>query len=184
MASKNKPTLEMARLAYLDGSTAPNDIARQHGLSVTAFRQYLVRQNCIKPEHTNKNKRKVNNALQAIAEVERAEVILPKATQALLSDFTSKAETFKGKGLDFGIEALNLLQKALKNIDSRDLEQVVFIKDLANAAKLLSDMLGVYPKAPTIAIQNNQNVLNQVQGKGEGKKRDLNVIVEVVNDNK
>ena len=184
MISKDKANLELARSEYLKGTTPPNDIARAYGLKPLNFRAYLRDKGEIKPEHTNKNKRKVNNALQAIAEVERAEVILPKATQALLSDFTSKAETFKGKGLDFGIEALNLLQKALKGIDSNDLEQVVVIKDLANAAKLLSDMLGVYPKAPTIAIQNNQNVLNQVQGKGEGKKRDLNVIVEVVNDNK
>lgn len=184
MISKNKETLELARSEYLKSATPINDIARAYSLNPASLRAYLHARNEVKPEHTNKNKRKVNNALQAIAEVENAEVILPKATQALLSDFTSKAETFKGKGLDFGIEALNLLQKALKNIDSRDLEQVVVIKDLANAAKFLSDMLGVYPKAPTIAIQNNQNVLNQVQGKEQSKKRDLNVIVEVVNDNK
>ncbi len=163
----DKELVETARLEYIKGKGAPNDVARMFGLNERAFRKYLMRRGDIKPQHRNKSALNVERALQVIKEVQQTEVILPKNTQKLVNDFLGKVEQYKGKGLDFAMNALDVLNSALNLIDRNNLDEVVKIERLANAAKILSDMLGAYPKAPTIAIQNNlQQNVNQQQSKG------------------
>lgn len=161
--SKDKALLEKARLDYLGSILPPNDIAKQHGLKPANFRNYLIHNGEIKPEHTNKKKRLMANALQAIDEVQKAEIVIP----AVMSDFQGKADKIKGEGLDFAENALNALNTMLKNIDKTDIENAPKIETLTKAFKSLVEVLGLYPKAPTIAIQNNlqQNLQTQTQGK-------------------
>ena len=67
-------------------------------------------------------------------------------------------------------------------INPHDLDEVLKIERLAATAKTLSDMLGVYPKAPTIAIQNNlQQNLNNNQQK-QNKDNALRVEIVEVDD--
>ncbi len=161
--SKDKDKLEMARVEYLKGILPPNDVARQFNLKPLNFRRYLSYKGEIKPEHTNKKTQLVKNALQAIDEVQKAEIVIP----AVISDFQGKADKIKGEGLDFAENALNALNTMLKNIDKTDIENAPKIETLTKAFKSLVEVLGLYPKAPTIAIQNNlqQNLQTQTQGK-------------------
>ena len=175
--SKNKPTLEMARVEYLKGTRGVNDVAREFGLDERGFRTYLRVRNELKPEHQNKNKRALQTALKAIELVQNSNIEIPRATQAVLRDFAVEYETYKGNGFDFAIKALDILTQALNVINPHDLDEVLKIERLAATAKTLSDMLGVYPKAPTIAIQNNlqQNVNNQ-----QKQNKDNALRVEIV----
>lgn len=176
--TKDKEKLEMARVEYIKSTKSPNDVAREFGLRERNFRNYLVYNNDIKPEHQNKSKHALQTALKAIELVQNSNIEIPRATQAVLRDFAVEYETYKGNGFDFAIKALDILTQALNVINPHDLDEVLKIERLAATAKTLSDMLGVYPKAPTIAIQNNlQQNLNQQK---QDKAKDNALRVEIV----
>lgn len=165
--SKKKAELEMARVEYIKGILPPNDVAKKYGLNERSFRNYLVAKNDIKPEHRNKKARLVENALQAIDKVQNAEVIIPAETRAIFDKFADGCQKFKCKGLDDAYDYLNDLKTASQSIDKSDPKQIPYLTEITRAFKNLCDSLGVYPKAPTIAIQNNlqQNLQTQTQGK-------------------
>ena len=180
--SKNKPTLEMARVEYLKSTRGVNEVAREFGLPERSLRAYLHARNEVKPEHQNKSKHALQTALKAIELVQNSNIEIPRATQAVLRDFAVEYETYKGNGFDFAIKALDILTQALNIINPHDLDEVLKIERLAATAKTLSDMLGVYPKAPTIAIQNNlQQNLNNNQQK-QSKDNALRVEIVEVDD--
>lgn len=174
--SKNVATLERARVEYVNGILPPNDVARQFNLKPANFRDYLVRNKCIKPEHTNAKKRLVENTLRAVKEVQNAEVIMPTETQVIFSEFQQDAELVKGKGLKFAISVFDKLNAAVKNIDETNLDEVLKLENFANAAKRISDYLGLYPKAPTIAIQNN--LQQNLQTQNTKKEQNLRLIFD------
>lgn len=175
--TKDKEKLETARIEYIKSTKALNDVAREFDLKPLNFRAYLRDRNEIKPEHQNKSKHALQTALKAIEVVQNSNIEIPRATQAVLRDFAVEYETYKGNGFDFAIKALDILTQALNVINPHDLDEVLKIERLAATAKTLSDMLGVYPKAPTIAIQNN---LQQNLNNNQKQDKDNALRVEIV----
>lgn len=175
--SKDKSILESARVEYIKSTKELTDVAREFGLNPVNLRAYLHARNEVKPEHQNKSKRALQTALKAIEVVQKSNIEIPRATQAVLRDFAVEYETYKGNGFDFAIKALDILTQALNVINPHDLDEVLKIERLAATAKTLSDMLGVYPKAPTIAIQNN---LQQNLNNNQKQNKDNALRVEIV----
>ena len=163
--SKDKEKLELAKAEYLKQNLKPNDIARMFGLPPANFRQYLINNGAIKAQHTNPKKLAIQRAVDAIVEVDK--VPMPPKMRDFFDNSLAKFENFKGNGIDHAIYAVGELNKALQDFDGSPKEKVALIAQAANAFKAYSDALGAYPKAPTIAIQNNlqQNLNQQKQSK-------------------
>ena len=91
--------------------------------------------------------------MQAIEKVETA--TLPKATTAIFTDFADKVDKLKGDMLSVANKCVSALDKALSDIDYNNPDDLAMIKEYANALKALNEAVGIFPKAPQIAIQNN-----------------------------
>lgn len=180
--SKEKSALEKARGEYIASSLSIKEVAELNGLKMENFRLYLKKTNAIKPEHLNSKKLKVQNAVEAVALVENAS--LPKATTAIFTDFVDKVDRLKGDMLSVASKCVSALDKALSDIDYNNPDDLAMIKEYANALKALNEAVGIFPKAPQIAIQNNmQN--NQYGAKGSSVKKksaELKVQVEFLGD--
>ena len=178
--TKDKTALEAARVEYIKSTKALNDVAREFGLKPLNFRAYLRDRNEIKSEHKNPKKLAIQRAVDAIVEVDK--VPMPPAMRDFFGNSLAKFENFKGNGIDHAIYAVGELNKALQDFDGSPKEKVALIAQAANAFKAYSDALGAYPKAPTIAIQNNlQQNLNNNQQK-QSKDNALRVEIVEVDD--
>lgn len=180
--SKEKTNLEKARGEYIASSLSIKEVAELNGLKAENFRLYLKKTNAIKPEHLNSKKLKVQNAVEAVALVENAK--LPTSTTAIFSDFVDKVDKLKGDMLLVASKCVSALDRAISEIDYQSPDNLAMIKEYANALKALNEAVGIFPKAPQIAIQNNmQN--NQYGAKGstaEKKSAELKVQVEFLGD--
>lgn len=180
--SREKTALEKARGEYIANSLSIKEVAELNGLKAENFRLYLKKTNAIKPEHLNSKKAKIQNAVQAIERVETA--TLPKATTAIFADFADKVDNLKGDMLSVASKCVSALDKALSDIDYNNPDDLAMIKEYANALKALNEAVGIFPKAPQIAIQNNmQN--NQYSAKNstsDKKPAKLEVQVEFLGD--
>ena len=180
--SKEKTILEKARGEYIASSLSIKEVAELNGLKSENFRLYLKKTNAIKPEHLNLKKAKIQNAVQAIENVETA--TLPKTTTAIFSDFADKVDKLKGDMFSVASKCVSALDRAISEIDYQSPDNLAMIKEYANALKALNEAVGIFPKAPQIAIQNNmQN--NQYGAKGspvEKKSAELKVRVEFLGD--
>ena len=180
--SKEKLALDKARGEYIANSLSIKEVAELNGLKSENFRLYLKKTNAIKPEHLNSKKAKIQNAVQAIEKVETA--TLPKTTTAIFTDFADKVDKLKGDMLSVASKCVSALDKALNEIDYNNPDDLAMIKEYANALKALNEAVGIFPKAPQIAIQNNmQN--NQYGAKGstsDKKPAKLEVQVEFLGD--
>lgn len=170
--SKDKTILEKARGEYIASSLSIKEVAELNGLKAENFRLYLKKTNAIKPEHINKSKAKVQNALNAIKAVENAEIVLPAHTAEIIRDFKSEIEGVKGDMLKVGDLIIQGLIKSIESIDPHDLKESLMYERYANTLKLLNDTLGIFAKAPNIAIQNNlqQNIQNE-RARGENDNK-------------
>ena len=179
--TKDKAALETARAVYMKSEgRSIKDIALQFGLKPTNFRAYLNDRDEIKIEHRNAKKLAIQRAVDAIVEVDK--VPMPPAMRDFFGNSLAKFENFKGNGIDHAIYAVGELNKALQDFDGSPKERVALIAQAANAFKAYSDALGAYPKAPTIAIQNNlQQNLNNNQQK-QSKDNALRVEIVEVDD--
>lgn len=180
--SKEKLALEKARGEYIASSLSIKEVAELNGLKIENFRLYLKKTNAIKPEHLNSKKLKVRNAVEAVSLVKNAS--LPKATTAIFTDFVDKVDKLKGDMLSVASKCVSALDKALSDIDYNNPDDLAMIKEYANALKALNEAVGIFPKAPQIAIQNNmQN--NQYGAKCnpvDKKSAELKVEVEFLGD--
>lgn len=172
MFSKDKAELENARVEYLTTKQSLNDIARAHGLKPLNFRAYLRDRGEVKPEHTHKGKNKVQIALNAIKAVENDNTILPSHTAEIIRNFKGEIESVKGDMLKVSDLILQGLIKLIENTDPLDLKESLMFERYANTLKLLNDTLGIFAKAPSIAIQNNlqQNIKNE-RAKSENENK-------------
>lgn len=180
--SKEKSILEKARGEYIVNSLSIKEVAELNGLKSENFRLYLKKTNAIKPEHLNSKKAKIQNAVQAIEKVETA--TLPKATTAIFADFTDKVDKLKGDMLSVASKCVSALDKALTEIDYNNPDDLAMIKEYANALKALNEAVGIFPKAPQIAIQNNMqnNQYGAKNGVSDKKPAKLEVQVEFLGD--
>lgn len=180
--SKEKLALEKARGEYIANSLSIKEVAELNGLEIENFRLYLKKTNAIKPEHLNSKKAKIQNAVQAIEKVETA--TLPKATTAIFADFTDKADKLKGDMLSVASKCVAALDKALIDINYNNPDDLAMIKEYANALKALNEAVGIFPKAPQIAIQNNMqnNQYGAKSGTTDKKPAKLEVQVEFLGD--
>ena len=181
-ASKDKTILEKARGEYIASSLSIKEVAELNGLKVENFRLYLKKTNAIKPEHLNSKKLKLQNAVEAVALVENAS--LPKATTAIFVDFADKVDKLKGDMLSVANKCVSALDKALSDIDYHNPDDLAMIKEYANALKALNEAVGIFPKAPQIAIQNNMqnNQYGTKSGATDKKPAELKVQVEFLGD--
>lgn len=168
--SKEKTILEKARGEYIASSLSIKEVAELNGLKTENLRLYLKNTNAIKPEHLNSKKLKLQNAVEAVALVENAS--LPKATTAIFTDFADKVDKLKGDMLSVANKCVSALDRAISEIDYQSPDNLAMIKEYANALKALNDAVGIFPKAPSIAIQNNlqQNIKNERAG-GESENK-------------
>nr|DAL49478.1 MAG TPA_asm: hypothetical protein [Caudoviricetes sp.] len=180
--SKEKLALEKARGEYIANSLSIKEVAELNGLKSENFRLYLKKTNAIKPEHLNSKKAKIQNAVQAIEKVETA--TLPKATTAIFTDFADKVDKLKGDMLSVANKCVSALDKALSDIDYNNPDDLAMIKEYANALKALNEAVGIFPKAPQIAIQNNMqnNQYGAKSGTTDKKPAKLEVQVEFLGD--
>lgn len=180
--SKEKSVLEKARGEYIANSLSIKEVAEINGLKSENFRLYLKNTNAIKPEHLNSKKAKIQNAVQAIEKVETT--TLPKATTAIFADFTDKVDKLKGDMLSVASKCVSALDKALTEIDYKNPDDLAMIKEYANALKALNEAVGIFPKAPQIAIQNNMqnNQYSAKSGSADKKPAKLEVQVEFLGD--
>ncbi len=180
--SREKTALEKARGEYIANSLSIKEVAELNGLKAENLRLYLKKTNAIKPEHLNSKKAKIQNAVQAIEKVETA--TLPKATTAIFSDFADKVDNLKGDMLSVASKCVSALDKAINEIDYQNPENLSMIKEYANALKALNDAVGIFAKAPQIAIQNNMqnNQYGAKSGSADKKSAELKVQVEFLGD--
>lgn len=180
--SKDKEILEKARGEYIANSLSIKEVAELNGLKAENFRLYLKKTNAIKPEHLNSKKAKIQNAVEAIEKVETA--TLPKATTAIFADFTDKVDKLKGDMLSVASKCVFALDRALTEIDHQNPDDLAMIKEYANALKALNEAVGIFPKAPQIAIQNNMqnNQYGAKSGSADKKPAKFEVQVEFLGD--
>lgn len=180
--SKDKTILEKARGEYIASSLSIKEVAELNGLKAENFRLYLKKTNAIKPEHLNSKKLKLQNAVEAVALVENTN--LPKATTAIFTDFADKVDKLKGDMLSVASKCVSALDKALSDIDYNNPDDLAMIKEYANALKALNEAVGIFPKAPQIAIQNNMqnNQYGAKSGATDKKSAELKVQVEFLGD--
>ena len=180
--SKEKLALDKARGEYIANSLSIKEVAELNGLKSENFRLYLKKTNAIKPEHLNSKKAKIQNAVQAIEKVETA--TLPKTTTAIFTDFADKVDKLKGDMLSVASKCVSALDKALNEIDYNNPDDLAMIKEYANALKALNEAVGIFPKAPQIAIQNNMqnNQYGAKSGTTDKKPAKLEVQVEFLGD--
>lgn len=164
--SKDKAHLEAARLAYIDSNKTPSEIAREFGLKAPQVCKYLARNGALKAQHTrNTKKRKAGEVVELIREAKTA--ALPVEIIKSAKDLTSEFDKLKGDCIKQAQAIVDGIGKAVAMVDATDLKQSLLFERYANTLKLLNDGLGMFAKAPTIAIQNNlqQNVNQQKQSK-------------------
>lgn len=180
--SKEKLVLEKARGEYIASSLSIKEVAELNGLKAENFRLYLKKTAAIKPEHLNSKKLKLQNAVAAVALVENSN--LPKATTAIFADFADKVDKLKGDMLSVASKCVSALDKALSDIDYNNPDDLAMIKEYANALKALNEAVGIFPKAPQIAIQNNMqnNRYSAKSSSTEKKSAELKVQVEFLGD--
>lgn len=180
--SKEKIILEKARGEYIVSSLSIKEVAELNGLKAENFRLYLKKTNAIKPEHLNSKKLKLQNAVKAVALVENTN--LPKATTSIFADFADKVDKLKGNMLSVASKCVSALDKALSDIDYNNPDDLAMIKEYANALKALNEAVGIFPKAPQIAIQNNMqnNQYGSKSGSADKKSAELKVQVEFLGD--
>lgn len=180
--SKEKTILEKARGEYIANSLSIKEVAELNGLKAENFRLYLKKTNAIKPEHLNSKKLKLQNAVEAVALVENTN--LSKATTAIFTNFADKVDKLKGDMLSVASKCVSALDKALSDIDYNNPDDLAMIKEYANALKALNEAVGIFPKAPQIAIQNNMqnNQYGVKSGSTDKKSAELKVQVEFLGD--
>lgn len=180
--SKEKSALEKARGEYIASSLSIKEVAELNGLKAENFRLYLKKTNAVKPEHLNSKKAKIQNAVQAIEKIETA--TLSKATTAIFTDFADKVDKLKGDMLSVASKCVSALDRAISEIDYQSPDNLAMIKEYANALKALNEAVGIFPKAPQIAIQNNMqnNQYGAKSGATDKKSAELKVQVEFLGD--
>ena len=175
--SKDKAQLEAARVAYINSDRRPIDVAREFGLQGQQFCKYLARNGALKAQHTrNTKKRKAGEVVELIKEAKTATLPIEIINSA--KDLTDEFDRLKNDCIKQAQAIVDGIGKAVAMVDATDLKQSLLFERYANTLKLLNDGLGMFAKAPTIAIQNNlQQNLNQQK---QDKAKDNALRVEIV----
>lgn len=131
-------------------------LATKFKVSVKSLRNFLDRENAIKPQHRQKRTlaKKQGEIVKGIVESTRNIPITPEVKHSL-EHLNADFDKLKGGLLENAILLNQKLNSYMQILDTGDLKQSTLLLQYAQVLKTINEAVGIFAKAPAIAIQNN-----------------------------
>lgn len=174
---KTKYNYDEIRIKYETGQYSLSQLAKIYGVAKSTLSEYFKEHAVYKSEHAPNAIASLTrgfNELEMIATENKPEHIRAKIREEVL-DIVSKKNPVFAKTLQ--ALASQLLNKSFEMLERSKTPGE--LNNIANIMQKVNETLQVIPKTPStqIAIQNNQNIQNNVGGDGSKQKRDIRLIV-------
>ena len=132
------------------------ECAKKFQVKTESLRQFLDRENAIKPQHRQRRTlaKKQGNIIKGIVESTRNIPITPEVKHSL-EHLNTDFNELKGGLLENAILLNQKLNAYMQILDTTDLKQSTLLIQYAQVLKTINDAVGIFAKAPAIAIQNN-----------------------------
>lgn len=132
------------------------ECAKKFKCRTESLRQFLDRENAIKPQHRQKRTlaKKQGEIVKGIVESTRNIPITPEVKHSL-EHLNADFDKLKGGLLENAILLNQKLNSYMKILDTGDLKQSTLLLQYAQVLKTINEAVGIFAKAPAIAIQNN-----------------------------
>lgn len=174
---KTKYDYDEIRIKYETGQYSLSQLAKIYGVAKSTLSEYFKEHSVYKSEHAPNAIASLTrgfNELEMISTENKPEHIRAKIREEVL-DIVSKKNPVFAKTLQ--ALASQLLNKSFEMLERSKTPGE--LNNIANIMQKVNETLQVIPKTPStqIAIQNNQNIQNNVGTDGGKQKRDIRLIV-------
>lgn len=160
---------------YECGIKSLEDIAAEKNIDLEKLKRYVRNNNIKINPFYKKSIEKTENSFNQLQVISKND---PEAAVVINNYFESKLPDIK---LEIGNLAISILEKT-SNIVNNEGPNLTELKDASDIIKKISDTLGIFPKTPGIAIQNNvmSNSSSSVINSGGSNNEDMKIQIEFV----
>lgn len=160
---------------YECGIKSLEDIAAEKNIDLEKLKRYVRNNNIKINPFYKKSIEKTENSFNQLQVISKND---PEAAVVISNYFESKLPDIK---LTIGDLAISILEKT-SNIVNNEGPNLTELKDASDIVKKISDTLGIFPKNPGIAIQNNvmSNSSSSVINSGNHNNEDMKIQIEFV----
>lgn len=160
------------------------ECAKKFKCRTESLRQFLDRENAIKPQHRQRRTlaKKQGEIVKGIVESTRNIPITPEVKHSL-EHLNADFDKLKGGLLENAILLNQKLNSYMQILDTGDLKQSTLLLQYAQVLKTINEAVGIFAKAPAIAIQNNIQNNNSRADEREPIRKRLEIEVKMLEKN-